>query len=285
MRIHFCEMDFDAWGHYLASSYTSEAPTMCPVKPTMRATAVRVAVIAALGVGCASPGRPSGQAGTAGGVGAAGAAAGGATGSSTGVGGDALGTGGAATGTGVAGAGDQTGSGGDPGSVPGTVPSGAGGTVDQGRLFTDAATVSPSTDAGAASTPEAPPADAGGKSVPGDGNTSTCHVGGMSFLLVFTQKGTDVTMVATATNCPAGNHTIQIHGGFSCDNAGTEGGVWDGKRGDGIPTLSCANNKGSLTYTRSGADPTTSWTVGDHATKTDVTLHPMSVDTSCGTFF
>jgi hypothetical protein len=170
--------------------------------------------------------------------------------------------------------------------TPGTIPSGAGGTVDQGRLFTDAATVSPSSDdAGAPAQADAPAGDTGGKTAPGDGNTSTCHVGGMSFILVFTQKGTDVTMVATATNCPAGNHTIQIHGGFSCDNSGTEGGVWDGNRGTGIPTLSCANNKGSLTYTRSGADPTTNWTVGDHATKTDVTLHPMSVDTSCGTFF
>ena len=38
----------------------------------------------------------------------------------------------------------------------------------------------------------------------------TCHVGGMNFVLVFTQKGTDVTMVVTASNCPAGSHTIQI---------------------------------------------------------------------------
>ena len=61
--------------------------------------------------------------------------------------------------------------------------------------------------------------------------------------------------------------------------------MWDGARGAGIPTLACANSKGTLTYTRSGSDPTTNWTVGDHNTKTDVTLHPMSADSSCGTFF
>jgi hypothetical protein len=282
MEVGFLEMDFDACGHCLASSYTSEAPRMRSVKLTMLAAASRVALIAALGFGCAAPARPGGAAGAAGGAGSTAAAGTGGTTGASGAG--ALGTAGAATGSGEAGAGDPSGAAGDPGSTPGTVPSGAGGTVDQGLLFTDAAAVSLSSDAGAASTPEAA-ADTGGKSAPGDGNTSTCHVGGMSFVLVFTQKGTDVTMVVTASNCPAGNHTIQIHGGFSCDNAGTEGGVWDGKRGDGIPMLACANNKGSLTYTRSAADPTTSWTVGDHATKTDVTLHPMSVDTSCGTFF
>ena len=251
---------------------------MCPVKP-MRAAALAAFLVAASIVACGAPDR-QGAGGAAGSVGAAGAALG-AAGS-----GD-LGTAGSASG--AAGAVDPTGAAGDPGTpgtIPGTVPSGSGGTVDQGRLFTDAATVStPSSDDAGAPIADAPAADSGGKTIPGDGNTSTCHVGGMSFVLVFTQKGTDVTMVVTATNCPAGNHTIQIHGGFSCDNSGTEGGVWDGNRGAGIPTLTCANNKGSLTYTRSGADPTTSWTVGDHATKTDVTLHPMSVDTSCGTFF
>lgn len=254
---------------------------MRSVKPTMHAVAASALLIAAWAVGCGAPARPSGAAGSAGAAMTAGAA-GSAGGSSLGAAGAAVDP------TGVAGAGDPTGAAGgsgDMGTMPGTVPSGAGGTIDQGRLFTDAATVSTTTndDAGASTKPEAA-ADTG-KSVPGDGNTSTCHVGGMNFVLVFTQKGTDVTMVVTATNCPAGSHTIQIHGGFSCDNAGTEGGVWDGQRGAGIPALTCANNKGSLTYTRSGADATTSWTVGDHATKTDVTLHPMSVDTSCGTFF
>jgi hypothetical protein len=263
---------------------------MRPVKLTIRGAALLVMSVASLGAGCASKARTGGtSAGAAGATGIAGAtgAAGDASGSA-----GTTGTGTGAAGTGAAGMGTTSGSagtGGDPIGVAGmgTVPSGAGGTVDQGHLFTDAATVtSTSDDAGATSTPEASTgADTGGKTIPGDGNVGTCHIGGMSFVLVFTQNGTDVTMVVTANNCSAGSHTIQIHGGFSCDNAGTEGGVWDGARGAGIPTLSCANNKGTLTYTRSGSDATASWTVGDHSTKTDVTLHPMSVDTSCGTFF
>ena len=256
---------------------------MRPVKLTIRAAAVS-ALFAASVVGCGSKERAGGVPSTAGAAGApsdiAGAAGAAGGGTTTGLAGS-----GAAGSTG--GPSDVAGVAGSAATMPGTVPSGAGGTVDMGRLFADAAVVSTaSDDAGAISMPEASTGgDSGGKTAPGDGNVSTCHVGGMSFVLVFTQTGTDVTMVVTASNCPAGPHTIQIHGGFSCDNAGTEGGVWDGGRGMGIPALTCANNKGSLTYTRPGSDPTSNWTVGDHSTKTDVTLHPMSVDTSCGTFF
>jgi hypothetical protein len=229
---------------------------------------------------CAAPARPAG-AGAAGASGSAGIGASVGTAGTTSPAGTAGAT--STTGTaGSAGAGDPTGA---AGTGSGVLPSGSGGTIDQGHLFTDAAVAtSAPADAGGGPAPDAQAAETS-KTTPGDGNTSTCHVGGMTYVLVFTQKGTDVTMVVTASNCAAGSHTIQIHGGFSCDNAGTEGGVWDGMRGAGIPALSCANNKGTLTYTRAGTDPTTSWTVGDHNTKTDVTLHPMSVDTSCGTFF
>jgi hypothetical protein len=174
-----------------------------------------------------------------------------------------------------------------------TAPTGAAGTTpsnpsgfDDGKLFTDAAVVAATDPTQDPSTPPdaGAPQDAGA-GISGDGNVGTCHIGGMTFVLVFTQKGKDVTMVATGSNCGSASHTLQIRGGFSCDNAGTEGGVWDGKRGDGIPPLVCANGKGTLTYTRSGADSTMNWTVGDHNTKTDVTLHPMSADSSCGTFF
>jgi hypothetical protein len=260
---------------------------MRPVKSSLRAAVLPALVLTlwapgATGLGCASSPRtpPGAASGAAGGGGAPAVDANGAAGSETGTagGGDVAGAAGSVA--------DPTGAAGMA-PVMGTVPSGAGGTVDQGRLFTDAAPVSTaSADAGSPTTSETSSAsDSGGATIPGDGNTSTCHVGGMSYLLVFTQKGADVTMVVTASNCPTGNHTILIHGGFSCDNASTEGAVWDGKRGDGIPQLACANNKGTLTYTRLGADPSTSWTVGDHSTKTDVTLHPMSVDSSCGTFF
>jgi hypothetical protein len=160
----------------------------------------------------------------------------------------------------------------------GTAPSTPSG-VDDGRLFHDAA-VLPALD----STPAADAGrlDSGAPAMP----TATLRIGGLGLTAVFTQKGTDVTMAVTATNCSQGSHVIEIHGGFSCDNAGTQGPVWDGKRGAGIPALTCgADRRGTLMYTRSGADPATAWTVGDHATKTDVTLHPAIASGNCGTFF
>ena len=48
------------------------------------------------------------------------------------------------------------------------------------------------------------------------------------------------TWLIEARDAPRpGPVVIQIHGGFSCDNASTQGGVWDGKRGDGIPAFTC----------------------------------------------
>src|SRR5450432_421004 len=250
---------------------------MRSVKPmllTIRAATLCALALGLAGVGCAAKERNGGTPGSMGTAGAQptlGAAGGGA-----GAGGGAVGSAGV---EGVAGASPEP----TGGAGAGTVPTGAGGTVDQGRLFTDAATVV-IPDAGTVASEVSTAVDSG-KTAPGDGNVGTCHIGGMSFVLVFTQKGTDVTMVATASNCAAGTHALQMHAGFSCDNASTELGVWDGKRGDGIPSITCANNKGTLTYTRSGADPATNWTVGDHNTKTDITLHPMSADARCGTFF
>jgi hypothetical protein len=227
------------------------------------------------GADSAGDGGSAGGAGTTGGAGEAG------TTGNVGSAGGAATPGPGAAGTTGSGSAGKVGSGGAgaTGSNMGT------GGFDTGSLFTDAAAaVIPSTDAGTSSPETSTPGpDASGP--PGNGNTGTCHIGGLGIAAVFTQKGTDVTVVVTATNCAQGNHTLQIRGGFSCDNASTEGPVWDGKRGDGIPPLVCSGNKGTLTYTRSGADPTTNWTVGDHSTKTDVTLHPMSADTSCGTFF
>lgn len=160
-----------------------------------------------------------------------------------------------------------------PRAAPNTAVDGA----DDGRLFEDAAIV-------AASPPSSPDAARPGTISPTA--TGTLRISGLDLSAVFTQKDTDVTMVLTATNCPQGSYVLRIHAGFACDNAGTQGGVWDGKRGDGIPMLVCgADKKASLTYTRSGADAETNWTVGDHNTKTDVTLHPALVAGKCGTFF
>ena len=168
--------------------------------------------------------------------------------------------------------------GGDDGS--GGAPANPNG-YDDGALFTDA---------GPPKSP--PPPDAGAS----DGSSASEAGGGLGMAvkmfpalgisLSFTQTGADVTMVATHRGCKP--FTIQIHGGFSCDNANTQGGIWDGQRGDGITgTVACdmATQVGKLTYTRSGADPTLNWTVGDHNAKTDLTYHPIFVDGNCLTFF
>jgi hypothetical protein len=187
-----------------------------------------------------------------------------------------------AAGTGTTGA---AGTGSAPTGAAGTGSTGAAGTgtngVDNGFLFRDAGAVVMAPEPMASS-------DAGAKVEGGSSpvGVGTLHINNMGLTAVFTQKGADVTMAVTATNCAQGAHTLQIHGGFSCDNASTQGGVWDGKRGDGIPALNCgADKKGTLNYTRLGADPSTNWTVGDHNTKTDVTLHPAMAEGNCGTFF
>ena len=186
-----------------------------------------------------------------------------------------------------------SGSGGTPGTTGGSSTGGKMGTsgVDDGSLFKDAGSVtSILADAGSGTTSSsdagATTKDGGGSGIPGDGNMATGKVSGYGIRAVFTQKGLDVVLVITATNCPAGSHTFTIHEGFACDDP-TKGPVWgNGKRGGGIPPLVCdANRQGTLTYTRTGADPTTNWTVADHNQNTDLTLHPLMADTQCGTFF
>jgi hypothetical protein len=186
------------------------------------------------------------------------------------------------------GSGGDTGTGGKAPGAGGSTPQATGGApqssgFDDGKLFPDAGppTAPPMMDAG----PAQPPVD-GGSGIPGDGNTATAKVPTFGLSAVFTQKGADVTVVVTATKCPAGAHTIHIHEGFACDDP-TNKPIWGGKRGDGFGTLTCtADQKGTLTHTRSGADPATKWTLGDQNLMTDVTLHPIFIDgQSCGTFF
>lgn len=206
-------------------------------------------------------------------------------------GGSSPGTGGGAVaGTGGRGGSPSTGAGGTAARGTGGLAAGGRG-IDDGNLFTDAG-VPPASSGGAMGTDAAvgTAGDAQSDGPPGNGHTATCSIPAVGLTAVFTQTGTDVTVVITATACPAGSHVIQIHAGFSCDSAATRGGVWGGKRGDGIggtaSTITCNSSmRGTLTYTRPGTDPATNWTVGDHNTLTDVTLHPMMLDTSCGTFF
>ena len=136
----------------------------------------------------------------------------------------------------------------------------------------------------------------GGAGIPGDGNTFTSMIkGSISGTAVFTQKLEDVELVVNLNNCPDGNHQFRIHDGYSCDNATTEGMPW-GARGTGIGPdsgIACSGGKGMLMYTRSGADKTKNWTVGDHVQETDLTAHVVIVSdekdpnsrAACGNFF
>jgi hypothetical protein len=193
---------------------------------------------------------------------------------------------------GSGGTGGTTGTAGGTGGQGNTGKAGSSGSnVDDGSLFKDAGSItSILADAGGSGTaPDAGAStmkEAGSSAIPGDGNMATGKVSGFGIRAVFTQKGVDVTVVITATNCPEGMHTFTIHEGFACDDP-TKGPVWGGgKRGGGISPLVCdATKHGTLTYTRTGADPSTNWTVADHNQTTDLTLHPLMADTQCGTFF
>jgi hypothetical protein len=137
----------------------------------------------------------------------------------------------------------------------------------------------------------------GGSGPPGDGNTftSTIKKGNVVGTATFTQTGEDVELVVDLTDCPDGNHQFRLHDGYSCDNESTEGKPW-GLRGTGIGPdsgIACSGGKGKLTYTRSGADKTKNWTVGDHVQETDLTAHVVIVSDekdpnsrwACGNFF
>jgi hypothetical protein len=92
----------------------------------------------------------------------------------------------------------------------------------------------------------------------------------------FTQHGADVVVRVDLTSCAEGSHLIQIFGGYSCDSIESQGSLWNPPRGENFGsepgTIQCgADKKGSLSFTRPGGDPTTSWTVGDGNPVTDIT--------------
>ena len=214
----------------------------------------------------------------------AGAPAGGAANTGTSVGGAAD------AGTSAGGAANT---GGSPGAAGPVAGSGGNGGGDNGDLFEPGSDVPFNPDAGSSAGSGGAPATA----PPGDGNMVTAHIGGSaSGTALFTQKGTDVTVVVKLTQCPTGTLGIFITNGLSCDNTTTEGTVWDGKRGyiGDTGAITCNNNSASLTYTRSGSDPTLNWTVADHNTKTDLSQYVVIVTSSasptssyiaCGNFF
>ncbi len=179
------------------------------------------------------------------------------------------------------------------GSAP-TNSSGGKGNGDDGDLFPPESSVPfDPTVGGAGGTPAV--GGAGGKNT--DGATITSQIGGsgVNGSAKFTQTGADVTVVVKLTKCPNGTIGLHINNGDSCDNMGTEGKPWDGKRGNigDSGSITCNNNSANLTYTRSGSDPALKWTIGDHAS-TDITFYVVIASTNadgsgsyigCGNFF
>jgi hypothetical protein len=229
----------------------------------------------------------------------AGAAAGGASTSGGGAGGSvASGAGASAAGASAAGASaaGAAPAGGAP-AASGGAPAVGGG--DNGGLFDPGSSVPFDPNAGGTGGAGGAVNTGGSGGVNTDGNTVTSHISGKaSGTATFTQHGTDVDVVLSLTACPSVVLGIHINNGDSCDNTGTEGMPWDGKRGNigDTGSITCANNKASLTYTRKGTDPTTAWTVGDHNLKTDITSYVVIVSTNadgtsassfigCGNFF
>ncbi len=202
--------------------------------------------------------------------------------------GSAASSGSAGVGGGAVSAGGTSSVGGVPVTLAGSGQALGGG--DQGSSFSEPQWV-----------PITPPEMVGGSGgsgggIPGDGNVFTSKLSGgdKNGTAKFTQKGEDVELELELTRCPDGKHRVSIHGGFSCDNATTKGPVWErsGEIG-GADGVVCSGGKGSLKYTRSGADKSKNWTVGDHVVETDLTAHvviigkvsdPNSLD-CCGNFF
>lgn len=206
-------------------------------------------------------------------------------------GGGASVTGGAATTGGTATASGGSASGGNIGNVPQAGNGQATGGGDQGKLFGPgmAVPLMPEDTGGTGA--------GGGSSIPGDGHVVTSMIrGSINGTATFTQTGEDVTVVVSLTSgCADGNHQFRIHDGYSCDNAMTEGVPWI-PRGVGIGPdegIACKNGKGTLTYTRTGADKTKNWTVADQNAESDLTTHVVIVSdekskdsrASCGNFF
>ena len=72
----------------------------------------------------------------------------------------------------------------------------------------------------------------GSATASGDGNSATAKLGSLNGTAVFTQAGTDVTVVVKVAKCSDGTHGIAVRAGFSCDSDALEKEVWDGKRGE-----------------------------------------------------
>jgi hypothetical protein len=220
---------------------------------------------------------------------AGGAAAGGSTSSAAGTAGSVVSGAGAPTG-----GASSTGGASAAGSAGAPTPGAGAGGGDNGGLFDPGSSVPFDPNAGGAGGAVGT-GGSGGLNI--DGKTVTSQIGGSaSGQATFTQSGADVKVTVKLTSCPSGVLGIHINDGDSCDNTGTEGMPWEGKRGNigDAGTITCTNNSANLTYTRLGSDPTTNWTIGDHNLMTDITSYVVIVSSNadgtsgfigCGNFF
>jgi hypothetical protein len=170
-------------------------------------------------------------------AGTGGAVVGPGSGGAAGGGGNARGTGGTISGTG----GTLSATGGAPTATAtgGKGGSGGGGGFDDGRLFADAGVAQAASGGSVGSSGGAPGVDAGPMT-----STATCAIPSVGLTAVFTQVGRDVTVVVTANNCASGNHVLTIRSGFSCDSAGTQGGIWGGREArDSAPSPAMPRNR------------------------------------------
>ncbi len=179
------------------------------------------------------------------------------------------------------------------GSGPPTTSASGKGNGDDGDLFPPGSYVPFDPNAGGTT---GGPSTGGGTGASTDATVTSQIGGSVNGSAKFTQKGTDVTVVVKLTKCSNGTLGIHINSGDSCDNTGTEGKPWDGKRGNigDSGSIVCSNGSANLTYTRSGTDPALNWTIGDHNLKTDITNYVVIVSQNadgsgnylgCGNFF
>lgn len=95
--------------------------------------------------------------------------------------------------------------------------------------------------------------------------------------VTFVQIGEDVTVTYALANCPEGMHQTHIHSGTGCTDRPEMGMHWDVPRGEGIPNVVCdAAGNGTLSYTRMGGTPATSWSIGD-GTASDIVGLPVII--------
>lgn len=93
---------------------------------------------------------------------------------------------------------------------------------------------------------------------------------------VFLKTGDGISLVVALTDCPDGAHPVHIHGGASCADEAAQGGHWDAPRGEGIPTVTCAEGRGTAMTVRHASDISQAWTL-NNAPKTGVVGHVIVV--------